>query len=165
MILIPLSAQAFLDDLFDDLEGLIEQSNSESTTNNVKVINKVNVTAETGGNSVNSGEEVKGSSEVKVKVETVINDEPVEPINIEVKSEDEEASVKVEQKVVVPDEETEPVVEQEIEINKENNSLENNSQESKINYTKLSNKFFQWWSSFFSALKKKLASVVGFWRK
>ncbi len=191
MVLVPISTQAFsLDDLFDDLENYFEQNSFNSTeTSNAQIINKVNVSANTGGNVAGPGEVVEGQSEVKVKIENIINGESIEPVDLEVKSEQgEEAKVELEQKITYPDEEGKASVERKVEINEEAESEEyqlevddtetiepsleeldsleesTNLEKPKI-IPKLTNKLSQWWLNFFGGLKAKLASIVSFWKK
>jgi len=127
LVLVPLSTQAIsLDDFFDDLGEYFERDSSPAAQNDIllsnnstQIINKVNVSANTGGNVAGEGEVVEGQSEVKVKIENIINGESIEPIDLEVKQEQGEAKVKVEQKITYPDEQGKASVEREIEINEE----------------------------------------------
>jgi len=186
----PLSAQAFfLDNLFDDWEKYFEEDSFDSmaTSSNVQVINKVNVSASTGGNVAGPGEVIEGQSELKVKIENTINGETIEPVDLEVKSEDEEgAKVDVEQKITYPDEEGKVKVEREIEINEQIETEEYQievedadlsqlesikqgwgeleSSEKPEVISKLTNKISQWWLSFLGGLKETLASMVSFWK-
>jgi len=192
LVLVPLSTQAVsLEDWFGDLEKHfkeIDSFNSTDETSSTRVINKVNVSANTGGNVAEEGEVVEGQSEVKVKIENIINGESIEPVDLEVKSEQgEEAKVKVEQKITYPDEQGKASVEKEIEINQEvetedyqveieetdspesaaiKPSLEEpeDLEEPKL-ISKLTNKLSQWWLNFLGGLKVKLASIVSFWKK
>lgn len=168
IIFIPLSVQAsFLNDFFEDLEKYFEEEFSDSvTTSSVRVINKVNVSATTGGNVVEEGKEATGQAEVKVKVETIINEQSIEPIDIEVKSEDEEAKVEVEQKIIVDDGQ-EPQVEQEIETNGqiETEDIQVSEKiEEKIEkrIEPVIEKISHWWSNFLEDLGTTLLNIFKF---
>jgi len=153
IVLIPLSTQAFfLDDFFEDWENYFEEDsfNSVATSSSVQIINQVNVSAKTGGNVVDQGEEETGEAEVKVKVETIINEQSIEPIDIEIKSKDEEAKVEVEQKITV-DEGQEPQVEREIEINRQSETIE-----------PVLEKISDWWSNFLEDLRTTLRNIFKF---
>lgn len=153
IVLIPLSTQAFFwDDFFEDWENYFEEDSFDSvaTSSSVQIINQVNVSAKTGGNVVGQGEEETGEAEVKVKVETIINEQVIEPIDIEIKSKDEEAKVEVEQKITV-DEGQEPQVEREIEINRQSETIE-----------PVLEKISNWWSSFLEDLRTTLINIFKF---
>ena len=177
VVLIPLSVQAFfLDDLFDDLESYFEEDsfNSIATSSNVQIINEVNVSADTGGNVVESGEVNQDKSEVNVQIETTINGQSIDPVDLEVKSEQgEDAQVKVEQKITYPDEQGQVSIEREIEINEQIEDTEEsqtpkeeiNPQTQNETFSELTDNFSQWWSSFFGGLKEKLVNMFGLLEK
>jgi predicted secreted protein len=129
ILLIPFSAQAFfMDNWFD-----------------VQVINEVNVSASTGGNTAESGQVIEGEANVEVHIESNINGESIDPIDIVVESEPgEDAKVEVSQEIVYPDEEAEPKVEREIKINEEVEDI---------------------LACFWDGIITKLANLFGFWRK
>lgn len=89
---LPLSANA----LFIDEEFLNELENIEELegTNNgqAQITNNISVSASTGGNSAVGGEIIEGKEKAEIKVETIINGQVIDPIDIE--SDEGEASVK-----------------------------------------------------------------------
>ena len=179
LIVSPLSVQAFfLDDLFNDLGSYFEDIDSSASpqnddnTDSVEIINQVNVSADTGGNTVGPGEVSQGESEVNVQIETIINGQSIDPVDLEVKSEQgQDVKVEVEQKITYPDEQGQAVIEREIEINEQTEDTEENQPSNQEidsqneTFSELNNNFSQWWSSFFGGLKEKLTSIVNFWRK
>lgn len=166
-VLIPFSVQAFfLDDWFDNLV----------TTSSVQVINKINVSARTGGNVTGEGEVVEGEATAKVEIENIINGQSIEPVDLEVISDEGDAKVEVSQEITYPDEQGQVSVEREIEINEEEvvesevpptpkaSAGETEPEPEPEKFSKFSGKLSQWWFGFWGGFKETLASMISFWK-
>lgn len=70
-----------------------ENSNAGNNSNNSEIINNVSVSTNTGGNTIEGdGEIIEGRSNSEINVETIINGQIIDPVNI--RSDESEASVK-----------------------------------------------------------------------
>ena len=136
LLMIPLIVKAEhldLDEFFNDLDEFIQtQSVNSSET---QAINQVTASANTGGNIAESGEIIQGEAESSASIKTIINGETVVDEEYSKKGE-EEANIKIENKVEVNTDEA--VVETNININGEESHVEytvpiNNSSETSDN--------------------------------
>ncbi len=108
-----------MDEFFNDLDEFIQtQSVNSSET---QVINQVTAEANTGGNIAESGEIIQGEAESSASIKTIINGETVVDEEYSKKGE-EEANIKIENKVEVNTDEA--VVETNININGEESHVE-----------------------------------------
>ena len=122
LLMIPFIAKAEhldMDEFFNDLDEFIQtQSVNNSET---QVINQVTASANTGGNIAESGEIIQGEAESSASIKTIINGETVVDEEYSKKGE-EEANIKIENKVEVNTDEA--VVETNININGEESHVE-----------------------------------------
>jgi len=134
-IIIPLSCRAFfLDDFF---KKFYEKSSS------TQIINEVNVSANTGGNKAEGGEIIEGESKIKVEIKNIINNESIEPIDIEIQ-EAPTLTVGVKSRIEVKGDASEPIVEKEIIINDEKITEEDKTQKEWLpNFVEEIKNFFQ----------------------
>jgi len=135
-------------------------------TETTSVTNKINVMSNTGGNTVEPGGTIEeGKEEVSVQIETVVNGESVDPVDIKTEG----VSVEVKTKVEVKDAEVSMErdikigedIEESIEdakstildgdiISKEENKSFNENQEERKNFGGFIRSLFQKLFSFFS---------------
>jgi len=131
-IIIPLSCRAFfLDDFF---KKFYEKSSS------TQIINEVNVSANTGGNTASEGEVIEGKGKINVEIKNIINNESIEPIDIETEAN----KVEVKSRIEVKGDDSEPIVEREVIINDEKITEEDKTQKEWLpNFVEEIKNFFQ----------------------
>ena len=127
LVCLPLSAGAsfweeWLEGFFEDSSALPQDGQwtlPQNSENSVQITNQLNVSASTGGNVAGEGETVEGKAKAEIEIENIINGQSVEPVDIEIESDQGEAGAEAEQAITYPDEAGQVKVEQEIRINHE----------------------------------------------
>lgn len=98
------------------------------------------MSANTGGNKAEGGEIIEGESKIKVEIKNIINNESIEPIDIETEAN----KVEVKSRIEVKGDDSEPIVEREVIINDEKITEEDKTQKEWLpNFVEEIKNFFQ----------------------